>query len=211
MESADPTDDPHDASRAGRPATAAGRGGWVVFGVIGALLVATVVLTITGGTVGSDARGAPSAPAADDGPCTPTATEPLDPNSVVRLLPNAPRPEYASNPPTSGAFEVGPQVPANSPVELSGPVQVGLLAEGKVLVQYRDLSAQDLAAVQALAGDTVVVAPNESLTSPIVATAWLKRQVCTAVDTDVLRRFATLNADRGPQAGPSGTGPPTTN
>jgi hypothetical protein len=217
MDASDPADPtgPRDAGSAAGPGagpsvTAGGRGTWITIGVIGVLLIITVALTLTGGSVTNDAVRATPAATADDGPCAPTVTEPLDPNSVIRLLPNAPRPGYESDPPTSGAFEVGPQVPPVSTAELSGPVQVGLLAEGKVLLQYRDLSTDDVARLQALAGTAVVVAPNSALTSPVVATAWRTRQVCTALETEVLLRFVTLNADRGPQTGPNGTGPPTT-
>ena len=138
----------------------------------------------------------PSGPKA----CSPTASEALDPNSVVRVLPNAPELEYLELPPSSGAFVVGPDVAPVSTIELRPPVQVGLLARGMVLLQYeRDsLSADDVSLLESLASDTVVVSPNSELKSPIVATAWRKRMTCSAVDTAALKKFATVNANRAP-------------
>jgi hypothetical protein len=187
-----------------RPVTAGGPWARLVLGIIVLLLIATGVLTATGGS------STPGASAGVGRACSPAAEEPLDPSSVVRLLPNTAKPKYASNPPTSGASELGTQVPAVSTVELSPPVQVGLLAQGTVLIQYRGLAPADLASLTSLAGDGVVVAPNSSLTSSVVATAWRKRQVCTSLDVDALRQFAVLSADRGPAAGPNGTSPTTT-
>lgn len=199
---AEPTDQ-RDAETE-RPATAGGPWAWLVLGIIALLLIATGILTATGG---SSASG-PSATLARA--CAPAAEEPLDPSSVVRLLPNTAAPKYSSDPPTSGAFQLGGQVPKVSNVELSPPVQVGLLAQGTVLFQYHDLAPADLASLKSLAGDGVVLAPNSSLTSAVVATAWRKRQVCTTVDVDALRQFAVLSADRGPDAGPNGTSSTTT-
>jgi len=197
------------------PPTAGGRRAWVTLGVIGLLLIATITLTVVAGTDTNNSSAAITTTtgraSAADGPCDPTIEDPLDPGPAVRLLPNAPAPEYQSNPPTSGPFEVGPRVPAVSTVELSGPVQVGLLAQGKVLIQYRDLSTAVAGALQSLAStEDVVVAPNASLTSPIIATAWRTRQECSGFNAEVLNRFVILNANRGPQASPSGTSPPTT-
>jgi len=138
------------------------------------------------------------------------SSDTLDPSSSLRLLPNAPAPSYASNPPTSGAFQVGAQSAPVSTTELSPVVQVGLLAQGDVLIQYRDLESADVAALQSLAGDEVVVAPNSSLPAPIVATAWRKRRTCTTVDIDDLRQFATLNGNQGPTGRPLGTAASTT-
>ena len=198
MDPVDPADGAPEAPA--RPVTAGGPWAWLALAVILVLLAATVVFTVTGG-----AKGSGSSSSAEAATCTPTIVEPLDPSSVVRLLPNAAAPTYDSDPPTSGAFQVGAQSPPVSTVELTPSVQVGLLAQGTVLFQYRDLDASALAQLQTLAGDGVVVAPNATLTSPVVATAWRKKQTCTAVDINALRQFATLNADQGPSAGVNGT------
>jgi len=196
MDPVDPADGAPEAPA--RPVTAGGPWAWLALAVILVLLAVTVAFTVTGGSNGSSNAAAAAA-------CSPAVVEPLDPSSVVRLLPNAAAPTYDSDPPTSGAFQVGAQSPPVSTVELTPSVQVGLLAQGTVLFQYRDLDASALAQLQTLAGDGVVVAPNATLTSPVVATAWRKKQTCTAVDINALRQFATLNADQGPSAGVNGT------
>jgi len=196
MDPVDPADGAPEAPA--RPVTAGGPWAWLALAVILVLLAVTVAFTVTGGSNGSSNAAAAAA-------CSPAVVEPLDPSSVVRLLPNAVAPTYDSDPPTSGAFQVGAQSPPVSTVELTPSVQVGLLAQGTVLFQYRDLDASALAELQTLAGDGVVVAPNATLTSPVVATAWRKKQTCTAVDINALRQFATLNADQGPSAGVNGT------
>jgi hypothetical protein len=198
-----------------RPHTGGGVGAGITLGLLVALLVGAVILSISGGSsdsssasaAGAAATGGPST-AAPSSACTPTAEEPLDPSSVVRLLPNAPEPTYQTDPPTSGAFQVGVVVPAGSS-GLTPAQQVGVLAQGYVLLQYQGISADELASLNTLAGPGVVVVPNAGLTAPVVATAWRKRQVCTAVDVATLRQFITLNADQGPQAGPNGTGSTT--
>jgi hypothetical protein len=173
-----------------RSSTAGGTGGWVAFGVLVVLLVAVVAVGVSGSSSDS------SAPTA----CAATVSEALDPNSVVRVLPNSPALEYANDPPSSGAFVVGPDVPSVSTQELPRAIQVGLLARGIVLVQYDPtaITGDDLALLQRLAGDTVVVAPNSELKTPVVATAWRKRQTCTSLDSGALEKFATVNANRAP-------------
>ncbi len=196
---ATPHEDPADAGASPatttpgttrRSATAGGAGGWVAFGALVAVLLGVVGVSVAGGS--STASG-PKA-------CSPTVSDALDPNSVVRVLPNARELEYINNPPTSGAYVVGPEVAPVSTAELRHPVQVGLLARGMVLLQYQPdaISADDLALLQALAGDTLIVSPNSELKTPIVATAWRKRMTCTAVDTSALEKFATVNANRAP-------------
>ena len=181
---------PEPPPRPRRSPTAGGIGGWIAFGALVVVLLGVVGVSMAGG---SSTSSAPKL-------CSSTASEALDPNSVVRVLPNAPELEYTELPPTSGAFVVGPDIPKISPDELRPPVQVGLLARGMVLLQYQpdSLSADDLQLLRSLSGDTVVVAPNSDLKTPIVATAWRKRLTCTAVDSSALKKFATVNANRAP-------------
>jgi hypothetical protein len=198
--------------------TAGGRSGWIVIGLVGLALAAVLALT----AFWSDSTSSSAAPAQDGatttpagsggstsgstGSCAAAVDEPLDPTSAIRLLPNAPEPTYATDPPTSGAFVVGASVGATPSEPLSRPVQVGLLAMGKVLVQYdASLSAADVADLQGLAGDDIVVAPNPTIGSPIVATAWRVRQTCELLDLSALRQFATLHANQAPDADASTT------
>lgn len=202
--------------------TAGGRSGWIVIGVVGLALVAVLSLTWfwadgTSGsaapsadTVASSAGGAgssdPAATSDSTGSCAASVRDPLDPTSAYRLLPNAPEPIYATDPPSSGAFVVGASADPTPTGPLSRPVQVGLLAQGKVLVQYGPtLSAADVVDLQGLAGEDIIVAPNPTMSSPIVATAWRLRQVCDQLDLSALRRFATVNANQAPDAAASTT------
>ncbi|MGZ4693419.1 MAG: DUF3105 domain-containing protein [Acidimicrobiales bacterium] len=203
------------AGDAERSPTAAGRSGWIVIGLIGLVLAAVLALT----AFWSDGSSSSAVPTADGststsaattsgstGACAASVSEPLDPTAAIRLLPNAPEPTYDSDPPTSGAFVVGASVGATPSSPLSRPVQVGLLAQGKVLIQYGpSLPAADVADLQGLAGDDIVVAPNPTLASPIVATAWRVRQTCDQLDLSALRQFATVNANRAPDANASTT------
>ena len=215
----DPTaDDPGPATGREASPTAGGRSGWIVIAVVGVALVAVLALTAfwRGGTTDSAASGtgaandpsttAAVAPSGSSGSCAASISEPLDPTAALRLLPNAPEPTYATDPPSSGAFVVGASVGSTPSEPLSRPVQVGLLAQGKVLIQYDStLSPADVADLQGLAGDDIVVAPNPTLSSPIVATAWRVRQTCEQLDLSTLRQFATVNANRAPDANASTT------
>jgi hypothetical protein len=191
--------------------TAGGRSGWAAIGVVGAALAVVLALTSFWGASGSDTNpaaagggtgtAAASDPTGSSGACRTTTDEPLDPTAAIRLLPNAPEPTYATDPPSSGAFVVGSVVSATPTEPLSRPVQVGLLAQGKVLVQYGpSLSPADVTDLEGLAGADIVVAPNPTLASPIVATAWRARQICDQLDLSALRQFATVNANRAPDA-----------
>ena len=215
---ADPlADDAADgASETGVSPTAGGRAGWIVIGVVGVVLVAVLGLTYAGpssgagsSTAGTEASTSTTAGAAGSSPsgaCTAAVAEALDPTAAIRLLPNAQEPTYATDPPSSGAFVVGATVEPVSSTPLSRPVQVGLLAQGKVLIQYNtSLSAADVTDLEGLAGDDIVVAPNPTMADPIVATAWRARQICGELDLSALRQFATLRANQAPDAAASTT------
>ena len=75
---------------------------------------------------------------------------------------------------------------------------MGALEAGIVLLQYRDLSPADVETLSQLAGGQVVVAPNPDLPDRIVATSWLNKQVCSAVDVPELRGFVRNHEGRGP-------------
>ncbi|MEI7592671.1 MAG: DUF3105 domain-containing protein [Actinomycetes bacterium] len=186
-----------------RPSTAGGKATWITLAALGAIAIVAVALSFSGGSnqnASTDSAGPNSS-----GVCDAAVSEPLDPNSVLRLLPNSARPAYTTNPPTSGASQLGAQTQNPSSVELTGPIQVGLLAEGNVLVQYKNLSADEVAQLTQLATDTVHVAPNESIDTPVAITAWLQRQSCRSVDTEEIAKFVTRYSERGPQTGPNGT------
>ena len=77
-------------------------------------------------------------------------------------------------------------------------MQVTALEGGMVLVQYRDLSDDDVAALEDLGSDVVVVAPNPDLPEPVVLTAWITKQTCSGVDLDTVETFIREQQGRGP-------------
>jgi hypothetical protein len=129
------------------------------------------------------------------GACGPAVREALDSN-LGHVLPGSPEPTYLTDPPTSGPHTPGAKPSGVLASPLPRPAQVGALEAGAVLVQYRDPA--DLEALRPLAGGSTIVAPNPGLPERVVATAWLFKQTCTAVDVDALRRFAADHADHGP-------------
>ncbi|HEC07962.1 MAG TPA: DUF3105 domain-containing protein, partial [Acidimicrobiales bacterium] len=151
---------------------------WAAF-----LAAATILLAACGGTSGGGSAA-----------CGEVVTEPLSPDAAVHVLD-----------PARGGSEPSPTSGPHSPSVASGvldrvlgaPEQVGVLERGDILIQYRpdDIEGESLAAVQAMAGARTVVAPNPNLAQPVVATAWLHRMSCEAVDTAALGRFAERYRD----------------
>jgi hypothetical protein len=132
--------------------------------------------------------------------CGPTTRESLDPAYLVHVLGEADDLEYASDPPTSGPHQPGPEVAGVVAEPLTRPVQVGILERGDVLIQHLpDLDDESRADLDALGGDRVVVAPNPDLPAPVVATAWLFKRTCETVDTAALRDFVAERVGNGPE------------
>ena len=127
--------------------------------------------------------------------CGPGVRETLDSN-LNHVLPGGVEPTYLTDPPTSGPHTPGSLPTGVESTPLSKPVQVGALEAGIVLVQYRDPT--DLEALRPMATGKTVVAPNPSLPARVVATAWLWKQTCSAVDTAALAGFAAEHANKGP-------------
>jgi hypothetical protein len=132
--------------------------------------------------------------------CGDIVEEAFDPASPSHVLPGAPEPTYLTDPPTSGPHQAVPAEGGVRDEPLGRPVQVGLLEHGLVLVQYRpaDVAAADVAPA---ATDQVVVAPNDGLPAPVVATAWLAKRECSAVDLAALAEFVRARAGHGPDSG----------
>jgi hypothetical protein len=134
----------------------------------------------------------------DDGACGPLRREALDPNFLQHALSDE-GVEYASDPPTSGPHQPTPPVSGVLDEPLTRPVQVGVLERGDVLVQFRPgLPADQLSDLEGLAGEGVVIAPNDELDDPVVATAWVHKQVCSSVDVEELERFVAERRGKGP-------------
>ncbi len=123
----------------------------------------------------------------------------MDPRGNQHLLPGAPAPSYATDPPTSGPHDAGDPVAGLQPEPLAGPVQVTVLEAGGIVVQFRpDLDVEDRKQVVSLAGEKVVVAPNPSLPAPVVATAWRRKLACEALDLSAIRNFIADRKGKGP-------------
>ena len=175
-------------------------------------ILATGLLTSCGGGDGDGAappdppRSATGTGSGPAGPgCGPVVVEALDPRSTQHLLPGAPPPDYAGDPPTSGPHVAAPEVSGLQTVPVAEPVQVGVLEAGGVMVQHRpDLPPGDRARLASLAGPAtpaagkVVVAPNPELKEPVVATAWRHRLSCRSLDLAALRAFVAERAGKGP-------------
>ena len=137
--------------------------------------------------------------------CGPIVEEALDPGFLMHVL-GEEGVEYTTDPPTSGPHQAGPDVAGVLVDPLSRPIQVGVLERGDVLLQHRpDLPADQLAELEALAGDRVVVAPNPDLDDAVVATAWLYKRTCDAVEVDALREFVDARVGKGPDDQSSST------
>ncbi len=138
-------------------------------------------------------------------PCSAARHEPLDPRSDIHLLPGAPTPTYATDPPTSGPHRVGSYPRGVLTAPLTDPVQVALLEKGFVLIQYR--SGPGPLATLAAASPYVTVAPNPTLPADVVATAWQYDQRCSgppsAAMVGALRAFIASRVGRGPEAPPA--------
>ncbi len=155
---------------------------------IAAVVAAAPLLAACGGGSGSD------------GACGRITREAIDPGFLQHVL-SGEGVEYSTDPPTSGPHQPSPDVDPVRVAPLSKPLQVGILESGEVLLQHRpDLPADQLAELEALAGDGVVVAPNPDLDDPVVATAWLFKRSCEEVDVDALREFVAERRGKGPSA-----------
>lgn len=155
-------------------------------------LVATVAVTgaLLGAGCGDDG----------DASCGPILREALDPAYVVHVLGSDTDVHYTSDPPTSGPHQLAPPVEGVVDDPIARPVQVGILERGDVLVQHDPgLDPDEMARLEELAGDGVVLAPNPDLPSPVVATAWLYKRTCETVDVAALQQFIDERRGHGPE------------
>ena len=134
----------------------------------------------------------------DDRPaCDRVVREQLDSRSVQHVFPGTPEPSYVTDPPTSGPHQVGGHPTGVLHEPISRPVQVAMLEDGGVLVQYRGLNDNQRSRLEELAQGMVTVAPNADLNDAVVATAWTAKQTCRSVDTEALRAFIRAFQGKG--------------
>ncbi|MBW3642734.1 MAG: DUF3105 domain-containing protein [Actinobacteria bacterium] len=173
------------------------RGAIVMLG-LGALVAACTAVG-PDGPRGTEGPGADPATSVEEGPCAAETTEPLDASSSLHLLPGAPEPSYLSDPPTSGPHRSGPAPSGALANPIDRPTQVQVLEQGGVVIQHRDLDDASVSDLATLGGEQVVVAPNPGLPAPVVATAWLAKRSCRAVDLAALRQFIEEHRGVGPE------------
>ncbi|MGH2686991.1 MAG: EamA family transporter, partial [Actinomycetota bacterium] len=154
-----------------------------------------LLLLVLGGCGTDDDDEAATATTVAPPTCDEPVDEAADPTSSVHVLPGAPEPEYTTDPPTSGPHQAVGEVEPVQSDPMPRPVQVGVLESGRVLVQYGpDIDGEALTSLRAVAGDEVVLAPNNDLPAPVVATAWLRKMTCDGVDTAAIERFVVDTA-----------------
>ena len=169
------------------------------------LIVAALLLGLLGGACSGGGHGPASDSSASAAGCRAPFQERLDPRSTQHLFPGAAEPAYLSDPPTSGPHRLGPPPTGLVSTPISRPVQVAMLELGYVVVQYRPSGggepAGPAAAVAALAGDLVTVAPGPSqprLPAPVVATAWTWKLECgSSPDAGALTAFIAAHRGQG--------------
>jgi hypothetical protein len=145
-------------------------------------------------SIASDSTSSTTVIDAAQSACGDAVVETVDPAALTHLLPGTAEPEYLTDPPTSGPHDTRPLSTDVLAEPLPRPRQVGVLEAGRILVQHRGLDDADRAALEALAGPDVVIAPNPDLPVPIVVTAWVTKMTCTDVDIDPIEAFVTDHA-----------------
>jgi hypothetical protein len=153
-----------------------------------AILLVVLVFALPLAACGGGASGAS---------CSSAKPEPINPD-LHHVFTGGAEPVYTTDPPTSGPHTPGALPTGALTAPLSRPSQVGALEAGVVLLQYRDLNADETRQLTDLVTDKVVVAPNASLPDRVVATAWLFKQTCSGIDTAALRGFIRTRAGHGP-------------
>ena len=162
-----------------------------------AVLAVTVVLGL-GACVEDDPATVGSTDTTPSGRCAPFAEEPLNPDSIRHVLPEATPPSYTTDPPTSGSHRpVGDNVKGVQAAPIDKPTQVGVLERGGILLLHTGLSAEDQRRLERQAGGDVVVAPNPGQSAPVIATAWRHKVVCQALDVEALKAFVREFAGTG--------------
>jgi hypothetical protein len=164
------------------------------------LLAASITLSIGATACGGGGPNGAEPPAAG---CGEVRQERIDPDHLVHLLPGAEEPAYLSDPPTSGPHAPSAAREGVADAPLTRAEQVGQLEAGVVLLQHDGtLAADDLAALEDLAGQpAVLLAPNDELPAPVIATAWTRKLVCTSLGgggTEALTAFVAEFAGHGP-------------
>ncbi|MBT70409.1 MAG: hypothetical protein CL432_09725 [Acidimicrobiaceae bacterium] len=115
--------------------------------------------------------------------------EPLSSSSSLHLLGNT-EVTWETNPPTSGPHYPIPPKGGNYDYALSNLDQVSFLESGGVIVQYLpDINGNNHPKLASFASNYVIISPNETLESLLVATAWTWKLSCKEYDFESLAKF----------------------
>jgi hypothetical protein len=133
--------------------------------------------------------------------CAPAINERLDPRSTIHLFASAKEPVYLTDPPTSGPHLPGLPYRGVLTAAIPRPSQVAMLESGFILLQYRDLPADETETLAHLADNLVTVAPPAGpLPAPVVATAWTWKLECASLApaaVTAVRAFVTAHRGVG--------------
>ena len=115
--------------------------------------------------------------------------EPLDSASSLHLLGNS-EVTWQTNPPTSGPHYPIPPKGGEYDYQLSNLEQVSFLESGGVIIQYRpDRDDIDHQKLHSFSSASVIVAPNKTIESALISTAWTWKLSCEKYDSESLNNF----------------------
>jgi hypothetical protein len=115
---------------------------------------------------------------------------------------------YDVNPPAGGNHNPVASQPGVYTAETKPPDAqiVHALEHGYVAIWYRpDVDAAQFEALRNLANKydrDVLLVPRDSMSSPVAATAWHDRLLCSRPDAAALERFVTAYRNKGPEKVP---------
>jgi hypothetical protein len=172
------------------------------------LILVLAVATVAAGACTGHSHNA-TVPA--DG-CAAAFQERLDSRSTIHLFPGAVEPHYLTDPPTSGPHRPGVPYTGVVAAPIPRPSQVAMLENGYIIIQAGALPTGQSAALAALAGTLVTVAPPVTpLPAQVVATAWTWKLECGSAAPPAIGAIqAFIAAHRGVGfAGNQTTTPPS--
>ncbi len=115
--------------------------------------------------------------------------EPLSSSSSLHLLGNT-EVVWETNPPTSGPHYPIPPKGGDYDYALSNLEQVSFLESGGVIIQYLpDVNGINHQKLTSFASDSVIISPNETVESLLVATAWTWKLSCKEYEFESLAKF----------------------
>lgn len=139
------------------------------------------------------------AQAATEAGCTPVRE--IESLGTQHVQPDQAPDKYNSTPATSGPH--GPLASWGSLSETLPPYQyVHNLEHGGVVIQYKDLSDDEIDELDTLVGsyrEGVVAMPNEEIDSALAMGAWTRLQTCERYATAAVRAFISARCGKGPE------------